>query len=504
MKRTLLSSLLLILATGAFAQLLVYTPTLKSPLDSTFNQSPNVTVTWNAIAGSLGLQYQVQVDTTMDFNSPLKLDTTTLLITAYTTHELIFGQRYYWRVRAIDQGQTSYWSAVWDFTVYNAVVLSKPTNNQVDLAPNVNLEWKNTVAANSVAVVTGIRFWDFQLDTTNQFNSPLLYQGTEPYATLTAPTANLRFGTKYFYRLRARHNLSTSAWSAPFAFTVIDKLTQQGPNDNATNQFIDVTMKWKAITGVKFYEYQVALDDAFTNLVISTEIDTSVVKGEALEFGQKYFWRVRTRHSTDTSSWSNTRNYTIINTVLLKSPTKDEQNVDLKPTMIWTAQTGLVEFQLQVDTLMGFANPLFDVAAAGEDNSYAFTKKLLPGKNYYWRMRALANGGISADTTAWSAIWAFTTTASTGMGESLAGSLSIYPNPAKEKLFVRINTRTAGGMVRAELMDLLGKQIYAAELSLSQGDNVKEISLNNIGKGIYIIRLTMDGQTVNHKVIVDK
>ncbi|MCK7539621.1 MAG: fibronectin type III domain-containing protein [Marinilabiliales bacterium] len=116
MKKILLSLVTLLVATGLAAQPLVYTPTLKSPENAAEGQMPDVTVSWFAISGSLNLKYQLQIDTTMNFNSTQKVDVVQTLITGFKTDELLFGTTYYWRVRAID-GDTSYWSEVWNFTV---------------------------------------------------------------------------------------------------------------------------------------------------------------------------------------------------------------------------------------------------------------------------------------------------------------------------------------------------------------------------------------------------
>ena len=132
MKRSLLSLLCLVFVTIIFAQERVYVPTLKFPANNATSQMPNVIVSWYAISGSLNLQYRFQMDTTKQFNSPLLIDTTQTLITGYQTHELYFGKKYYWRVKAIDNGQTSAWSSVWNFTVFNRVELSAPADTLHD------------------------------------------------------------------------------------------------------------------------------------------------------------------------------------------------------------------------------------------------------------------------------------------------------------------------------------------------------------------------------------
>lgn len=503
MKRTLLLLVSLIITVGVWADGLVYTPTLKAPLSGAEFQVPNATVSWNAITGSLNLQYQVQVDTTPLFNSSFKLDTVQTLLCGYTTHELIFGGKYYWRVRAIDNGQTSAWSVVWNFYVFNAPVLSTPSNSAGDQAPNVSLVWKDVVTALSATKLTGFRYWDYQIDSSANFNSPLLTGGTTTPKVLKATTTGLLFGVTYYWRVRARHNLSTSAWCEPFKFSVTNTVTLQTPNDNATAQNLDVILRWKNVTGLLGYQYEVATDPDFTQLIIMGEKDTNFVKASLLMFGTKYYWRVRARHQYDTTLWSPARNFTTASTVALKTPADAEQNVALKPVMTWTAITLIEGYQLQIDSINTFPAPFIDVKPVAKDVSYTVNKKLKPQTTYYWRMRAFSDGGVTADTTDWSPVRSFVTTSSTGLDETTSSGMAIYPNPASDKVYVRIDLNESL-TAQLTLVDLLGKTVLSHELSLNAGQNLKEVRLDGVNKGVYILRLTMKGQTTNQKLIVER
>jgi len=503
MKRVILSLFSLIMTIGLMAQPDVYTPTLKSPADSAENRVPNLTLSWNAVAGSLNLMYQLQIDTSLEFSSPLKVDTTQLLLTGYVTHELRFGQKYYWRVRAIDGGQTSYWSTVWFFIVLDQATLSKPSNNQTDQSPNVSLEWKNTVTQNGTDVpITGIRFWDYQLDSVNTFDSPFMKEGTTTVSVLKAATSNLLFNEKYYYRVRIRHNLDTTLWCPAWAFTIVDKVTLQAPNNDAKDQSINAQIRWKNVTGLLGFEYQLALDQNFTNLIFQNEVDTNMVNCSMLLFGEKVYWRIRCRSAVDTSSWSNPRNFTVINSVILKFPTDTLTNVDIKPKFQWTGQTGITGYELQLDSTLFFLNPVLDYKPNSTDLSYTMTKKLQGLKTYYWRMRAFSDGSIP-DTTAWSEPWSFTTTNSEGIDQPGSNTCSIYPNPAGGKIFVKTQTN-GSSMIHFDLVDLLGKTVLTRELTTSSGTTVNEIALDNMNKGIYIIRLTINGKTINQKLIVNR
>lgn len=503
MKRILLLLVSLTISFAVWADNLVYTPTLKAPADSAVNQVPNAIVSWFAITGSMGLQYELQLDTTPLFNSPLKVDTIQTLITGYTAHELLFGKTYFWRVRAIDLGQTSAWTPARRFTVFNQPILDTPGNGNLGQVPNVSVVWKNKVSsASDAATLTGFRYWDFQIATDTNFTTPLFEGSTAP-DVLKYATHNLLFGNTYYWRVRARHNLSTSGWSITSKFTVVNTVTLTAPTDNGTNQMIDVTLKWTNITGLLAYQLEVAHDQNFTEMVLSTDVDTNFYKSTMLMFDTKYYWRVLGRHQYDSTNWSNPRNFTTVAVVTLKAPGDGDEDVALKPSFQWSPITTIVGYQLQVDSISTFPSPYLDVRPVAKDVSYVPTKSLMPLTTYFWRMRAFSNGGLTADTTEWCTPRSFTTTSAIGMDENSATTLRIYPNPASTKVNLRIDLNE-GTTANLNIVDLLGKTVVSRELTLTAGQNLKEIQLEGLNKGIYVIRLTINGQTMNQKLIIEK
>jgi photosystem II stability/assembly factor-like uncharacterized protein len=788
MKRYFFTFFLSLVAVGMMAQPKVYTPTLKSPDNNATSQMPDVSVSWNAITGSTGLQYELAFDTTATFNSPLFFDTIQTLYTGYKTRDLIFGQRYFWKVRAIDEGVTSAWSPTRSFVVFSYLEFSKPPLTDTVQNPDAKVEWKGTV--NSVAL-SGITNIDYQIDTSINFDSPLLVSASLSSSATSYKNVNLRFQTYYYWRIRARHAGGASPWPTGWAILVsgtnvdlaslafkdafnglvvgksgtilkttdgggtwvpqasgtaenlssifanttntfavgdngvilrstnggtiwnsgydpitviknlkgvcirkdtvgyavgetgtilktkgiatkiwlaetsgttedlmavhfpvdtlgyavgangtivkkpkqntawvsqvsgttntlysvfftdankgiavgangtilktinggtlwspitinttktlfsvnfadanngyiagaqgtILKTTNGGtswilltsatqndlhgvvqPNANSgytvgdnglimnttsngrpwtfrtlrapsltaptqgqTNQMLDVVLTWGNITGILNYGYEVAHDADFTSIVVASEMDTNFVKATFLRFGVKYYWRVRARHLTDTSAWSTTFNFTTFATVLLKTPANNAQNVSVKPLLVWNAQTGISGYELQLDSLSTFENPIITYKPKITDNNYQVLKRLTPLSTYYWRMRVFSDGGINADTSDWSQVWSFTTTSTLGIEENGIGPFAIYPNPASGKIFVKLDSRESK-TIRFTLIDLLGKIVLEKQISVSSGQNVEEILLGNIVKGVYIGKLTFGNNSVNQKIIIE-
>ena len=497
MKKVLFVLIFVVISLGLAAQTLVYTPSLNSPVDSATDQMPDVVLNWDAVSGSTNLQYQVQLALTPDFTSPI-VDVTQTLLTGYQTSMLTFNTMYYWRVRAID-GATSDWSEVWCFTVFNTVILYRPTNNADDQESNVNLQWRDKLSGIDI---TGVEFFHYQADTSANFDSPLLIAGTVDGDVFLVPTEWLRFGGHYYWRVQAGHSGSSGDWTEPFEFNVLDAVDLSAPANNATNQVLSILLRWKVVGGILSYNYEIASDENFSNLVFSGETDLLQVNAEFLMFGIDYWWRVRARHQNDTTNWGDPRKFTSINTVLLTTPSSNAVNVLTTPTMIWTAQTGITGFQLQIATDIGFTDLFYDIKPDSDVTSAKVTKKMEPLTDYFWRMRAFSDGGPTADTTDWSEPWKFTTGFAQGIGDQKAAAFRIYPNPANGQAFLKIQVQEAAE-AQCKVIDLLGKTVLVQKFSLNIGENRQAINLDNVRQGIYIIRLTIDGRTMNQKLVVE-
>lgn len=498
MKKIFLSLVTLILATGLSAQPLVYTPALKSPVNAAIKQMPNVTVSWYAIAGTLNLQYQVQIDTSANFDSPLKIDHVQSLLTGYTTDKLLFGTQYFWRVRAID-GDTSAWSEIWNYTVFSTVELNTPPDGVAGKDPNTNLVWKNTV--NNVTI-TGVEEFDYQLDTTTDFNSPALEAGTVASTVFTYSATDLRFGTTYYWRVRAKHANSICDWTTPFSFSVLDEVTLKSPANNASDQNLDCILKWDIVVGALTYIYQISVDADFTSLLVETETDSNAVYSSMLRFGTDYYWRVCARHLTDTSGWSTSRKFTTIDEVALVSPANNATGISTLPLMSWEEITGIAGYQLQISADNSFATPYIDFSPDYDATSYQVIKALAAQTKYYWRMRAMSNGGVLADTSQWSTVRSFTTGFGIGIDDPQAAGFSLSPNPASGSTSVRA-TLPEDATVQFELIDLLGKTVRSGIFQMKAGYNVQDIRLDGLKSSIYVARLTVNGKTLYQKLIVE-
>jgi Secretion system C-terminal sorting domain len=386
---------------------------LVSPSNNTINQPPNALLDWNVVSGILG--YEVQLDTTNNFNSSL-LQTFSVGATSQTlTANLNFGTTWYWRVRAFHQTDTTVWSATWNFTTVDIVTLVAPANNTINQAANELLDW------NPVGGVSG---YIVQTDTSSSFNSGQLLT-ISTGNTSQVNTSNLLFGTRYYWRVKAFHNVDTTEWSSSWSFTTIDTVFLVSPVNGAVNQDPNTLLDWNPLSGVSGYQIQYDTSSSFNSplLTLVNQGSTSQLNTVNLLFGTTYYWRVKGFHSIDSTGWSATWSFNTTDIVLLVSPSNGALNQEPNVMLDWSPVSGINGYQVQYDTSSTFSSPIlstFNTAATSQLN----VGNLLFGSTYYWRVKAFH----TADTSNWSTVWSFTTLNSVNLVAPSNGAINQVPN----------------------------------------------------------------------------
>jgi len=368
---------------------------LVSPTSGAINQSPDVVLDWNLLSGITNYDYQW--DTTATFNSPLSFySSVSNSSSQVTSANLRFGTKYYWRARARHTADTTLWSPTWNFTTINQIALVSPTSGAINQSPNVVLDWN---------LLSGITNYDFQWDTTATFNSPLSFYSSVSNSSSQVTSANLRFGTKYYWRARARHTVDTTLWSPTWNFTTIEYITHVSPANNAISISLNPIIDWNLMSGITGYQYRYSTDANFSNPSLFTiSNSTSQATLSNLSYGTQYFWQVRAFHTADTSLWSIPWNFTTLYQIttapILVSPANNTTNVlTTGTTLTWNSVSGATLYQYQLDNNNSFTNPVSNTTT----NLNTLTGNLTPNLPYFWRVRAGNGSGFSP----WSTIWTF-------------------------------------------------------------------------------------------------
>jgi photosystem II stability/assembly factor-like uncharacterized protein len=325
------------------------------------------------------------------------------------------------------------------------------------------------------------------------FNSDYLKSFSTAQATSEFQFQNLAFGKNHYFRMRARHDESTSDWSTARLFTVVASPTLATPANNATNIALDTLVKWNALSGVVGYTVQRATTADFAD-PFTFESPVPEYRFQGLLFGQDYYWRVNARHAGGVSAWSTASKFTTASTVTLTSPANNAVDVIRLPNVTWQAIRGTQKYLVQFCKNSNFDCPEDHLTT---ENNWQTVFLLDPETAYYWRVRAIQG----LDSTAWSPTWSFTTVGETAIGEQELQALQIYPNPGKGMFTIELTTATKE--IEMELYSITGKSLYQQKLEVTMNTNKTEIDLREYGRGVYMLRLRSGNEIVTRKLIIE-
>ncbi len=449
-------------------------------------------------------QYLWEADTSQNFNSPVFQTGADNYINSVSSNQdtehfldnTIFGATYYWRVRATNTVDTSEYSVVNTFNVRDFVTLVNPNNT--DEWQGVELDWN---------AHDGVERYYWQLDTSLNFNSGAFQEGSSAYINSVnsnndteVDVSNTVFGATYYWRVRVSNTVDTSEWSNPFSYTVRDFVNLNSPADNSTNVSLTSRLDWNAHTGVTFYEVHLdssglynspGFERGINNYInsVSSNSDTRYTPSN-LAANTAYFWKVRAINAIDTSAWTE-RRFTTGNAPLptLGVPTLISPNngATFQPTSItldWSAVTGISSYYYEVDDNLSFTSPISGTVGVDE-----VSLTLNANKTYYWRVRSVDGGNVSA----WSSTWRFdtdiptnsiTTNNPTTTGFCQGDVISISYNAS--------GVFTMGNVFTAELSDATGSFASPTVIGSVSGINPAAISgtlPNNASGSNYLVRV---------------
>jgi hypothetical protein len=89
-----------------------------------------------------------------------------------------------------------------------------------------------------------------------------------------------------------------------------------------------------------------------------------------------------------------------------------------------------------------------------------------------------------------------------GEDEFLRQSISAYPNPNKGNFKIRFETKSKNNFT-IEIIDLVGKVVYARHVNDFVGKYEGELSLESLSKGVYTLSIRCKGKPNNIKLIIN-
>jgi len=85
------------------------------------------------------------------------------------------------------------------------------------------------------------------------------------------------------------------------------------------------------------------------------------------------------------------------------------------------------------------------------------------------------------------------------MNQPLEQSFRLFPNPAKDKIYLSFGTADFNN-ANISIIDRIGKEIFSGIIHSS---SMATIDLPGNPTGIYFFRLSIDGEVINKKIILE-
>jgi hypothetical protein len=155
---------------------------------------------------------------------------------------------------------------------------------------------------------------------------------------------------------------------------------------------------WSNSAGSLYYDWQLATDPAFSQLLGDCRLDSSrLIWTTPLRQGD-YYWRVRACTDSFTGAWSTIQSFTILFPPPLPLfPFQNSQLTDRRPRFDWSDAPGAVGYQFQLAADDSLNAPLREVETAA--SSWQSDQEL-PYGVWFWHVRAIS----ALDTSLWSTL----------------------------------------------------------------------------------------------------
>jgi hypothetical protein len=363
--------------------------------------------------------YQIQLDTNINFINPLFDTLSDTNINKFES--LKENTKYFWRVRALNQNDTTAWSSVfWFLTEVIAPNLLTPENEKISVKKTDSLIWTeiNGLIKYQVEITDDIKFVILRFDTITSNNSMFMPYYLEP-------------DKQYYWRVRAIRESDSSSWSEVFTFrTAMNPPFLTAPADKAINIATSYVFAWSPSKGASSYTLEISEKSDFEkNSFNYYDINQTKWYVSDLLFDKKYFWRIRAVRATDSSDWSSVGQFSTVKVVTLDTPElilplPSSSSISIKGYFEWEEIEGADNYHFILSEDDQFKQIILEYPNISETNINCCILKY--GMNYYWRVAAFNDTSSSL----WTPISTFLTELeSPNLTYPVNGSTDIPLNP---------------------------------------------------------------------------
>ncbi len=363
-----------------------------------------------------------------------------------------------------------------------APTLIAPKNDSLNTPTTLTFSW------NSVATATS---YDIQVSTSSAFTSTV----KDSTVTGTSATFILSNSTQYYWRVRAKNSTLTSSWTSSRRFTTFTPLTTPiliAPKNDSIDVPTTLTFSWNSVVTATTYDIQVSTNGSFTPIFKDSSVATTSATF-TLDEGTSYFWRVRAKNGTLTSSWSSLRTFTTfasLTSPVVVSPLHNEAITDSLVHFVWTSSKW-AEFYLvkyHTDSLFGFGHTTLEVS----DTS--FDMEILQfDDTTWWKVQARQG---SQNSSEWSSPRRFfrAMLSIPSIEIEKQQSISIYPNPTTGSFTISSESE--------HIKDIRVYDVKGATVAFERSG--EECTIAKPVSGTYFVEVVLSGgEKVVKKIVVE-
>lgn len=468
-------------------------PELSSPSNFSMNNLPKAVLIWLSVKNANS--YIVQISLDLKFKN-LVIDTLVNSITSYEYVNLKNSQRYYWRVKAVNQFDSSEWSRKWEFTIIAkgtlpTVQLQYPIFDDLQVPVNPNFRWIE---------YSNAKDYQFQLSDTDDFQD-ILYD-IKNIKLANHQITDLQHYHEYYWRVRySTSTFDTSEWSSVWEFSTVSEFELKAPKINSADIIdykisINPILNWSNVTEATSYIFSLSKNSSFFPRImkVSWHEDTTISVNN-LEYNTPYYWRVAGQNDNTVSPWSAIKQFvTELKPVEFVIPENGNDKMEQRGFLSWEIIDGAVNYHIIVSDDINFDNIIIENTVIDTSVQYNLEEE----KRYYWKIKARN----SENESQWSQVFSFTIPKSTMVDDGKDNGIRIYPNPVKDILQINFGSNIIKNI---SIINNLGEQFYFTDFSDKELlKNPCIIKLSHLSSGIYYIRINTNNDVYIRKIIIIK
>ena len=82
--------------------------------------------------------------------------------------------------------------------------------------------------------------------------------------------------------------------------------------------------------------------------------------------------------------------------------------------------------------------------------------------------------------------------------------MNVIPNPNNGVFELSIQNNEANTEATLTIFNVMGQNVYTQNISVETGESAQAIRLDNISNGVYFVRLIVNNQVLERKIVVNK